>query len=431
MSEADDGEEVLFTEGEGERPNRRAGAKAKAKAAPAPTGKAALAELIFDQVTNDLDIGSGGSLNKLQEMLDKELQGLDNILEAQGADNQVRYKGVTTPTEVRKRLLMVSKYHEAKSLFKIEDSITSELANEGGILFLKLMESYNETPNKSIKTYRLELKLVATDEEAAQMEVDRGRIDAETKDVDVSKLSEEDKKKHTEKTELLRTKISGIEVLAEKRVEILEEIERSKERQPTSDERKELHDFLIETNLGAIFNFGLKCQAEGCKQQDISDFICAGVVGKELWTVAQFIGGAFCAFGPAKLKNQGNEGKGARKGSASKKSIKTTTEGHNLLMHLKEKSDQVMELMQAVVGGEVSPNSMIGCSAELCIGAGLNDRGRSLLNFQFKSESLGIRKKIFARSIAELTLSDKSKNTAKSKRTLDLSVLILYYQSTS
>lgn len=54
--------------------------------------------------------------------------------------------------------------------------------------------------------------------------------------------------------------------------------------------------------------------------------------------------------------------------------------------------------MKILVGGEVSSNSMIGCSAELCIGAGLSDKGRALLNFRFKDSCLGTRKKIFARA---------------------------------
>ena len=78
-----------------------------------------------------------------------------------------------------------------------------------------------------------------------------------------------------------------------------------------------------------------------------------------------------------------------------------------------------MEHMEILVGGEVSSNSMIGFSAELCIGAGLSDKGRALLNFRFKDSCLGTRKKIFARSIADLTLGDQSKNAAKSKKVME------------
>lgn len=89
------------------------------------------------------------------------------------------------------------------------------------------------------------------------------------------------------------------------------------------------------------------------------------------------------------LKKIGSGRKGGGKGAGSSKQIKSTQEGVELLTHLKDKSEKVMEHMKILVGGEVSSNSMIGCSAELCIGAGLSDKGRALLNFRFKDSCLG------------------------------------------
>lgn len=52
---------------------------------------------------------------------------------------------------------------------------------------------------------------------------------------------------------------------------------------------------MIELKLAEIHEFGMECIGSGAIIQDVGDFVCAGLMGKQLWTVALFTGGGFCA----------------------------------------------------------------------------------------------------------------------------------------
>lgn len=94
--------------------------------------------------------------------------------------------------------------------------------------------------------------------------------------------------------------LQALKWMVEKKEELNKEIEKTKERPPTEEEKKEYRDFMIELKLGEIYEFGMKCLGEGANMQDVADLICAGLMGKQLWIIALYTGGAFCAFGPQK-----------------------------------------------------------------------------------------------------------------------------------
>ena len=163
-----------------------------------------------------------------------------------------------------------------------------------------------------------------------------------------------------------------------------DQVKRSSEKIATDDDKKEFRDNQIETKLAEVINFGVECMEAGSSISDIGDLICGGTIGKELWTITMFMGGGFASFGPKKLSRLNETGKGGTKGQAPSKAIKAPKEGLDMLGHLKSKSQEILGILETVVNGDVTANSVMGAASELCLMGGMGDKGRSLLNFSFR-----------------------------------------------
>ena len=119
-----DGEEVVWTsETQQPEPKAKAASRPKAKAKSRSKGNEGIAELILEQIENGYDVGTGGSLAKLSEYLDKQLSELDEGLASLEVGNRVVYQGVATPVELRKRLYLCSCFMESRVHFKIDPTI--------------------------------------------------------------------------------------------------------------------------------------------------------------------------------------------------------------------------------------------------------------------------------------------------------------------
>ncbi len=135
-------------------------------------------------------------MNKLQEYLDRELNDLDEALNSFGSDNLVKYQGVSTPVDLRKRMYLCTGFLEARSHFKMEHTLADESSNKGGLLLLKLAETMEKLPSKSPKI------LPSRDEgegpaiEEHELEITEKRDTLKKESEDESKMNEEEKKIH-------------------------------------------------------------------------------------------------------------------------------------------------------------------------------------------------------------------------------------------
>ena len=283
----------------------------------------------------------------------------------------------------------------------MEHTLADESLNKGGLLLLKLAETMEKLPSKSPKI------LPSRDEgegpaiEEHELEITEKRDTLKKESEDESKMNEEEKKIH-ERTmkEELRAHESDLVGIQEKKDDAKAEL-RKLDEGVSEDDRKELQNFLIEMACNGLIEFGEECLEMGSKAIDIMDFITAGVVGKDLWTVLLYEGTALPSFGPVKMKSFERGSKGGGRAKAKARMLRTTEDGEHLLGKMKEHLDEVMAILNQVTQMENTHHTIMGASAAVVILSGVSDRGRALLTFQFR-DILGTSSMIFSRSIAEL-----------------------------
>ncbi len=115
------------------------------------------------------------------------------------------------------------------------------------------------------------------------------------------------------------------------------------------------------------------------------------------------------------MKGQ-KEAKGLGKATGVTRGIKTTTQGFAYLDFVKSPKDAISETIAWTTRLQISLNSIIGASSECVMLSGIQDKGRSLLTFEFKEGKDAKRSHLFARSIADLIVGDKSKEMIEMDR---------------
>ena len=167
----------------------------------------------------------------------------------------------------------------------MEHTLADESLNKGGLLLLKLAETVEKLPSKSPKIFQVEMKVKAIEEHEMEITEKRDTLKKELESRDESKMNEEEKKIHERTKGELRAHESDLVGIQEKKDDAKAELRKLDEKGVSEDDRKELQNFLIEMACNGLIEFGEECLEMGSKAIDIMDFITAGVVGKDLWTV--------------------------------------------------------------------------------------------------------------------------------------------------
>ena len=430
MAEEEGGQEVLFTENSGDRNpdgrNARVGAaKAKAKAKAAPKGKEGLAAEMLQQLQSGEDLTSGGNLERLQSYLDDQLKNLDQALSLYAGKGVARYQGTATPAQLRKEMLYLGRFIEAHSIHKTEHGLAEEDILEGGVLFVKLTETSNNMPEDSLDIYNERLKLQARIEEMEAVELGYKNLQSEVDASNPAKMNEEEKKELGLKIEKIKKDKLENKELAKMNVDSNSKIKRLLGNRVSDEQKEELRAHLVDLVCDQIIDWAVRTAAKSKKPLEVLQFLTSGTIGQQLWVILQYTGMALSSFGPKKLlKDEPFAPKAKSKARAKEKAIKTTQAGEKVLSAMKGKLPQVMEMLQGATRLELSYNTLVGACAEVCLLSGCDDKGRGLLAFRFKSEHESVRKMVYARSIAQLTMSDRQKSFEQTKEIVRVSGIV-------
>ena len=394
-------------------PAPAAKAKAKAKSSPAPKGKDAVALRLLEQLQAGEDLSIGGNLERLQSYLDEQLKALDSALATFTGSGVASYKGTATPAELRRELLYLGKFLEAHAIHKTSHSLSEEDMKEAGALILTLTELYNHPPEESMKIFNERLKIISSEEEIDAVTIGINQMKTDIEGIDPSTLSPEKRTECNENVQKIKQDEAEIVEIKIRIDEIKAKIDRLLNDGVTDEAKEELRNHLMEQSCDTIVGWAVAKIKSGRKWGDVLQYITSGIIGLELWYVLQFAGMALGSFGPKKLMAGNYSAKGKGKAAPKTRAIKTSVEGEAILTHLKGKLSEIMNLLQESTNLELTNNTLISACGEACILSGCDEKGRGLLAFGFKPEFEDTRKMIYARSVAQLTVSDRQKTVER------------------